>query len=1011
MRNRVVQFICVCLLVASSSVSLLGQQTLNNLDYSLHFRQGKSYFDEKNYVAAHEEFSSYLSNLRNGAQDQASEKTLAEYYVAICSIYSMRPDAEVVADRFAASHPETPQSVKLIKEIGSFFYETGDWPRAIKYLSNASFTNLEWKYKLAVSYFKSNQLKEALDLFSEIRKVEYEPEYAIPAAYYAGVLHFGNQQYSEAIEDFKLATNHPKYGEDVPAWITSAYLKQQKYKELIAYAEPLLDKPVGEIKTGKIAFILGELQFNEGLYAKASKSFSILSVQSPELFSRITQYKFGYSLYKLEQYPQALQVFDQMPIGIDSLSQSIAFSKGLIQDQLNQLDGALFSFDLASRSSFNEHIRHQAYLHRLDILYRTKKYKEVLVDIKAYLDRYEKSETSNTLAAMAVGSLAALGDMTLLENWMKEIPEIQTKLKALAQRFAFNKGVSFYNKGDFKNALLSFKKSLEYPEDKSIVREIRFNQGEILVRNKRYSDAIKVYMPLITEVDTIPEQAEFAQKLRLSLAHSFTDIAMYDRAKTYFDDYTRIGENTINNYEDFLNSAEVSIAAGKLSDALPMFDKAIALAKTKKDEILLRKADVLKKDLQYEAAIDILQVLITQFPDSPVADEAAFMQNECLFKSQKAENYPKALEGLGRLIGTGKSLKFQAPALLYRAQTYEILDQITAAQADYGKIIMEFPKDSTAADALSGLGDLFSRIGQPEAIIPFQEQFIKFNSLNYSDAEMAFDICQRIFASRRFKEAIPPLQKFISEHPHVHQTEALELLAKAAYETNENELALKTYELLSKSPKADAKVRANASLKIGDIWLTKKEYSSAYHAYVQTLNEDPSAKDSTSIFAVRGVLRTFEAQGKLDSASYFMGKLPSKGILDADYMATLYIGLGERYQAAGAQVKAKMAYNRASELSPDEPGARGQLALARMWRKSGSFSESNEILIAQFVNENGRYFTVDGLVLGEAFLLLADNFISLKNVAQAKAILQSILKDSDSDDAKKKAQKLLDRLR
>ena len=91
-------------------------------------------------------------------------------------------------------------------------------------------------------------------------------------------------------------------------------------------------------------------------------------------------------------------------------------------------------------------------------------------------------------------------------------------------------------------------------------------------------------------------------------------------------------------------------------------------------------------------------------------------------------------------------------------------------------------------------------------------------------------------------------------------------------------------------------------------------------------------------------------------------------------------------------------------------GARAQLALARMFRTSGSFSESNEVLIAQFVNEKGRYFNADGLVVGEAFLLLAENFISMKNVAQAKAILQSILKDSDSEEVKAEAKQLFDGL-
>jgi thioredoxin-like negative regulator of GroEL len=81
-----------------------------------------------------------------------------------------------------------------------------------------------------------------------------------------------------------------------------------------------------------------------------------------------------------------------------------------------------------------------------------------------------------------------------------------------------------------------------------------------------------------------------------------------------------------------------------------------------------------------------------------------------------------------------------------------------------------------------------------------------------------------------------------------------------------------------------------------------------------------------------------------------------------------------------------------------------------MLRAIGIFTESNEVIIAQFVNEKGRYFNADGMIVGEAFLLLAENFISIKNVAQAKAILQSILKDSDSEDAKTKAKQLLDGL-
>jgi tetratricopeptide (TPR) repeat protein len=235
-------------------------------------------------------------------------------------------------------------------------------------------------------------------------------------------------------------------------------------------------------------------------------------------------------------------------------------------------------------------------------------------------------------------------------------------------------------------------------------------------------------------------------------------------------------------------------------------------------------------------------------------------------------------------------------------------------------------------------------------------------------------------------------------------------LANAAYEANEHDLALKIFDGLLKDAKLESHMRIEVSIKMGNIWLGKSKFGSALGAFIQSLHQGEYGKDSTSLLAIRGVLRTFEAQGKLDSAAYFMGKLPIRGLVDTAYVAGLYIGLGQRFEKASSQIQAKSAYLRASELEANDIGARAQLALARMFRTSGSFSESNEVLITQFVNEKGRYFNADGFVVGEAFLLLAENFISVKNVAQAKAILQSVLKDSDSEDAKAKAKQLLDGL-
>ncbi|MFM6913933.1 MAG: tetratricopeptide repeat protein, partial [Aquirufa sp.] len=132
-----------------------GQQTTKLTDPYEHFRQAKFFFDSNNFTAAQEEFRFYLKHIQSQPDLLISERTTVEYYIAICSIYSMRPEAEVQAVKFIADHPESPYTAKLVREIGVFYYETGDWVRAIKYLSNSSQTNLEHKYYLAVSYYKS----------------------------------------------------------------------------------------------------------------------------------------------------------------------------------------------------------------------------------------------------------------------------------------------------------------------------------------------------------------------------------------------------------------------------------------------------------------------------------------------------------------------------------------------------------------------------------------------------------------------------------------------------------------------------------------------------------------------------------------------------------------------------------------------------------------------------------------------------------------------------------------
>jgi hypothetical protein len=74
-----------------------------------------------------------------------------------------------------------------------------------------------------------------------------------------------------------------------------------------------------------------------------------------------------------------------------------------------------------------------------------------------------------------------------------------------------------------------------------------------------------------------------------------------------------------------------------------------------------------------------------------------------------------------------------------------------------------------------------------------------------------------------------------------------------------------------------------------------------------------------------------------------------------------------------------------------------------MLTKDAKYKESNEFIKLNFVDKSSRFYDAEASILGNAFLLLADNFAYLKNVPQSKAILTSLLESSSDADVKKLA--------
>jgi predicted negative regulator of RcsB-dependent stress response len=105
---------------------------------------------------------------------------------------------------------------------------------------------------------------------------------------------------------------------------------------------------------------------------------------------------------------------------------------------------------------------------------------------------------------------------------------------------------------------------------------------------------------------------------------------------------------------------------------------------------------------------------------------------------------------------------------------------------------------------------------------------------------------------------------------------------------------------------------------------------------------------------------------------------------------------------------AKKWFSTSVDYNQDEVGAKAAIAFAKVLSLQKEYKQSNDWLVAQFIQSESRYYHLPDAMVGQAYLSMADNFIQLKNNAQAKAILQSILSNSSDDAIKVLAKKKME---
>ena len=984
----------------------LAQNTLGYTEADVFYRNGVELFEKTNFAASRQEFKSYLEKRPNLLNTNDYNVVSAEYYYALASLYLGYPDAEMEIDRFVKKHPEHPKSSQIFADLGIYYFDQSDYTKAITFLEKALVQNTSFyqananKYKLAMSYYMTQQTSKALPLFELLTKEASSP-YFNTSNYYAGVIHFKEDNYSRAVENFKLIEQTPQYKADMPNWITASLFRSKRYDDLIRYTEPVLQRAKsGGIKLNDVALYTAEVYYTRNDYANAAINYALYNKFKAGAVPGQIMFRYGNAQFKSGNPKAAIEILKSVATRKDTVGQFASYVLAISYLQDKNPNSALVAFDNASRLNFDKGIKEESLFNHAKLQLDLANYNGSIKEFQDFLKQYPDSPFEDEANDLLVQSYTNANNNAGAIAYFEGLPAKRRnqKTNAAYQRLCYNQGSADFNAERFAQAISNFDKSLAYPIDNDTKLAAMFYKAESFSSLKRYDEAIPIYNQVIR---TDKSASNFDVKSLYSLGYSYYNTKDYAKALGYFKDFTAKASTADRQMTEdaIVRTADCYFAAKSYDEAIRLYDRAANEGRIDRDYAYYQKGLVLtylEKNIEAKAQFDLV---VTQFPTSRYADDALFQTASIDFEKG---NYQVAIRAYSQLIKFKPKSYLVPAALLKRAGAYNNIQVFEESIRDYRRILSDFPTSTSASGALIGVQEALANVGRSEEFSAILSDYKKRNPESTEVEKLAYENAKNLYFTNKYPQAIDAFIEFINDYGSSSLAyDAAFYVAESYYKTNQISNALRFYYEVVQNTKSSFVPRA--ALKAAEIEFQQKDYRRAIQNYYTLFAISDSKQDQAT--AVLRLMETYFLVNKPDSVLYFANEVTKLGdvLPGSTRRAQLYVA--KVSHGKGDYAKALVDFRTVLSLSKDEVGAEAKYWVSEILYRQKKYKEAQSSILElnkQF--QDYEFWRVRG------FILLSDVYVGLNDVDQAKATLNSIIENSEDKEAvelaKAKAAKL-----
>ncbi len=973
------------LLLVTVSSNLWAQRTETYEADLRYYNRALELFTKEKYAVAQKHFAWYSQFSKD-----RETRINAEFYAGVCAMELLNPDAINLLNGVSLKYPEHSKAQAAQFNLGKYFYRTKDNKSAVKYLVGVNTYSLtpdeasEYWFIRGYCHFKMDEFEQSKLAFKNIK--DEQGKYYDAANYYYGYVAYSQGGFDEAMEHFNRVQKSRTFGPLSQVYIAQIYFARKQYAAVVSFADTISNKEI----IYDVAGIVGQSHFQLGQYKEALPYLQRFNSKPPVAKTNKDVYRLGYCYLIAGEYDKAIEELGSIASEKDTIAQYASFNLGQAYLKNDKKPQARNAFLAAYKLGYIGDITELSLFNYAKLSFELSFQQDALKDLVKFVNDYPESPYLDE-------ANAALGELLLsTKNYKDAIKTLEsikkpTKENNIAyQRVCYYRAEELYLNNDYINSEVYFTKSLGFDHDKRLYALCHFWIGELSYKKGEYTKAFENYQQFQQFTET--KDSRFYPMAFYNKGYAKLKLDDYATAIEEFKKYieTDYARQNIETYTDAcMRIADCHFVLRNYEKALNAYEVIILKKLNGVDYALYQQAMILGVENKYDRKVNTLNELIRSYTKSTYIDDAIF---EVANVQLQTGSYTEALQGFQNIIDNYPRSIYIRKAMLNKGLCYYNSSKDDLALEAFKALITTYNTSDEARNALVIVKNIFVTKGESEAYLEFVKVLPNVTlSPSYQDS-ISYESAFNSYKNGDCEKAAKSFGNYITKYPGgFFILKANYYKAECDFKLKNYDAALICYEYVASYNRNDFTEKSTRQCAV--LYYLKKDYEKAF-TYYSSLERIASNKDNMTI-ALLGQLRAAmqSTTDPINRSASAATKYLNSGLGQKEGIIEAHMALARFYNAENKPDSAFAEFSFVLKETKNILAAESKYQIAMIQYQKKEYKKSKKTIFELSDNFSSYDFWT-----AKGFLLLADIYLVEKDYFQAKATLQSIIENYETND-------------